>query len=84
MGPTFWGQLRKFREEPVAVFKEPVHMDGIEIIPVLVCMAVVVLYIETNRFREQLSSQMDHMDFCLSCDLVGVFFFYLQYIATLK
>lgn len=45
---TLRGQLRKLREEPVAVFKEPVFVDGVEIIPVFVCITVVVLCIGTK------------------------------------
>ena len=40
---TLRGQLWELREEPVAVFEEPILVDCVEIVPVLIGPAVVFL-----------------------------------------
>lgn len=40
---TLRGQLWELREEPVAVFEETILVDRVEIVPVLICPAVVFL-----------------------------------------
>lgn len=45
---TLWSQLRELCKEPVTVFEETILMDCVEIVPVFICPAVVLLCKETK------------------------------------